>query len=1381
MLRDIKESTLNVILQEFKKVEIIPQTNSNNLLNNINNNPKRQLKGQAFLNLNEEEKNSTKNPNQILDSIIPRVDISKKLQNLIKEFDANLQAKSKIEILGKVEQLIEEANNRILPNGLNDLFDRLRNNLNDGNKTFVRKILKIYLKIIEALGSQSKNFSKFIVKNVLNNLSDSQVHVREDAKNVLQKYIELNGLDSLVKNCNGFLMENKYDLRFEILNLLIFNIGKFKESNTEEFVLLVEGIVNCLLDKNMKIKELAEKICSEIMKYVRINCFEKILIKFKPEISNCVRPVIEKYVGNFTGNLMKCNGNLNLNKNSNEENSKNESFDKNNNNNNINDLNLKLNEDDEFDKNNKGKKANLFFDDNFKLNFNKEIKIDLPKFSNNNNNYNKDKDKEKEKDNHIPSNIFTNFENLKFDNNNYNKVNSNININNNQNYNILTKSDIKNIDQIPIKQKIFKSDYSLIIFERKKRIEQDKKILEEGKVKEKEKEKENFPKNFLEDFYILKAQEELKSILSNETLIPYMISNDQIKFEVFLQKIISSFEEEKLQIFINLDLLLKILLSKIHCKKNLANSDLYLRLSAEFLNSYYINKSDCHLSEIEKKLIKEIIFTIFTVKNFNFVLNFSYTNSLSSTSSSSFGENEKGKNLEMNLKGLIFEEFLSNENTSDEIIGIDYDAVLFFSGFLMRNFYYNFDFNSKNDFNNFNNSVNKNLYFNKDKLFKIFVDYLTLRFNINNNNINNIFDVEKFKLFGSVGLNDNELDINELKGLFVLIKEIINCSNNKNDNDNNDKLNILALKNLLNLLHFRLNENNKIKLEDYMYKNFEEIFYLLNSTITNKLSNKQIINNNNYLSTLDPTKSHKANSIKKSIDFFTQKLKELRNTKNTKENLRENLKEKLDNLISFEELVINKINIFDIDYSNIIINDIDKIFDSFFSIYFDLLNPKIQILKEEIYSQEKNKIFVALNNLFSKILLIENFPKNLKNFTIKNLFENLCEIIIKSNSSNFTNEDFIINENLKKFILPFFEKILTFNDYDFSLKILLEIFVKNFNENFLYEKISGILKEKFVTKLNEEIQFIKIEEIIFNVFNFVEIMKKNYNNIDNKNIEILFEENNFFKFICEIIYELVKLIKEQIWVFYKKALKNFNNNDNNYNEFRIKNIIKSYLRIENGINSEKNIEYINNNQKEIQEILKSIGKKGNVSYNNSKEDLKENLNNLNNSNLNTNANININININKNDGNSSLFNSNSTSKNNSNSNGNNNSININKSELFILTELKKLIKQFSQSDNFNNNDNISKNLIKKKYALEILAFLKKEKIKFEMLKEYLPENDIIFIKDISHEIRNSNQSEISISKKSINNTEIIKKDNLYGFNSTSDFGNLISKVKLNLF
>jgi hypothetical protein len=274
-LTDIKEATLAVIEKEFENVTIV--TNTEN---------KRALKGAAAA--------EAQTCGNLVENLFPRADISKKIPpKIIKEFvEGKWQVKK--EALEALEKILAEASGRILPNGLGELIASLKNKLNDGNKNLVRLMVQFITKLVDALGQGCKGFSKVLIPHILNNLSDKLNLLREDVIKCLEKWAEFIGFESVLIHCPTYLATDNFELRNDLLRLIIKNKAAIFKMDCKE---MVPSVISCLLDKSPIIRQLAEELVKEIVKAVNISYFYTIMNNqgYKPALVQTVKLIIDKY------------------------------------------------------------------------------------------------------------------------------------------------------------------------------------------------------------------------------------------------------------------------------------------------------------------------------------------------------------------------------------------------------------------------------------------------------------------------------------------------------------------------------------------------------------------------------------------------------------------------------------------------------------------------------------------------------------------------------------------------------------------------------------------------------------------------------------------------------------------------------------------------------------------------------------------------------------------------------------------------------------------------------------------------------------------------------------------------------------------------------
>lgn len=304
LLKDIKESTLKIIEDAFIEVKVI--TNKNDM-----EKPKRTIKSASHTtnitaSMVKSKGTNNESGNLLNMELIPRVDISKKITAKILKDINNGKWNEKKEAMETLEKVLIEANNRILPTGLNDLFVAIKSKLSDGNKNFVRLLVSFLTKLIDAIGNPYKNHAKNIAAPLISLLADKQQNVREDVVICIEHWINKVNLENVVIYLPNSLKQDNFEMRTEILKLILKNKESFIKCDLKDFI---NPLLLCLQDKTTSIRNLSEEVIVSTLKTVSINVYINMLKDFKPAIVNTIKPILDKYKGGINEDNLTGRGN----------------------------------------------------------------------------------------------------------------------------------------------------------------------------------------------------------------------------------------------------------------------------------------------------------------------------------------------------------------------------------------------------------------------------------------------------------------------------------------------------------------------------------------------------------------------------------------------------------------------------------------------------------------------------------------------------------------------------------------------------------------------------------------------------------------------------------------------------------------------------------------------------------------------------------------------------------------------------------------------------------------------------------------------------------------------------------------------------------------
>ena len=277
LTRDIKESTLKLIDAELDKVKVIDPKESAG-------------KKKKVASTGGGEGKSSGGGGDL----IPPQDISKKITaKMIK--DLNGKWAEKKEACESIEKVLAAANMRILPNGLNNIMTTFKKKLSDSNKNFVKMIVSLLSKFIEALKQGFKQWAKPIALALIPNLADKNQLMRNECQNCFDKWVEFTGFDSLVVHFPQFLKTDNVEMRIEILNFFTKYKDKFNKS-TGELVYkdMMNPLLICLQDRSSHVRNAAEEIIKSSLSFISINNYYKKSEDFKPAITKTLKQTLDK-------------------------------------------------------------------------------------------------------------------------------------------------------------------------------------------------------------------------------------------------------------------------------------------------------------------------------------------------------------------------------------------------------------------------------------------------------------------------------------------------------------------------------------------------------------------------------------------------------------------------------------------------------------------------------------------------------------------------------------------------------------------------------------------------------------------------------------------------------------------------------------------------------------------------------------------------------------------------------------------------------------------------------------------------------------------------------------------------------------------------------
>ena len=294
LISGIKESTFKLIEKELEKINFNNDNKGNENIKikdllNINNKTKK-IKNNSMTNINDP------NNKNINNNINKRIDISKEITpKLLKEINRGKWIEKK-EGIDYINSVIDKANNRISKNGLQDLFDLIKEKLNDGNQNLVKMILQLLSHLILALENQIKAYYKNMVYPLLLKLSDKNKPIREECITCIENWIKMQNFEIFAVFLPQMLISTEnFEMRNEILQLLSKHKDLIKNEYPKIFFKeLTKALLTCLQDKNSTIRNNTEELIKDLSNLIPRERYVTELKDIKRSISDYLYNILDR-------------------------------------------------------------------------------------------------------------------------------------------------------------------------------------------------------------------------------------------------------------------------------------------------------------------------------------------------------------------------------------------------------------------------------------------------------------------------------------------------------------------------------------------------------------------------------------------------------------------------------------------------------------------------------------------------------------------------------------------------------------------------------------------------------------------------------------------------------------------------------------------------------------------------------------------------------------------------------------------------------------------------------------------------------------------------------------------------------------------------------
>jgi len=256
--------------KDFKRVSELMAAIPPEELGNFN--PTRKVRGEEFpLPLN-------------LDELLPRKDISKKLEAVIAKLDdKSWQTRKKG--LEEIEGLIFSCAGRIKPNMSSSFLNALKWMLKDKNKNLIPPACKSIAALVQAAGPPLKKHNKIIFVDLLVAMGDPKKTISEKAKETADIWIRTVGIESTFRWFGDVCLEDTKP-RALVMPLYLEHVLSFVKGGGNlknlDWDAAQKGILKCMLDRRGVVKKAAQQLGTIMVETVGLKAIQKSFRDFKP-------------------------------------------------------------------------------------------------------------------------------------------------------------------------------------------------------------------------------------------------------------------------------------------------------------------------------------------------------------------------------------------------------------------------------------------------------------------------------------------------------------------------------------------------------------------------------------------------------------------------------------------------------------------------------------------------------------------------------------------------------------------------------------------------------------------------------------------------------------------------------------------------------------------------------------------------------------------------------------------------------------------------------------------------------------------------------------------------------------------------------------------
>ncbi|KAL5036633.1 hypothetical protein RTP6_004181 [Batrachochytrium dendrobatidis] len=200
------------------------------------------------------------NAPQVVDDILPRVDLSCRVPSSLVEQMGNPNWKERKAAMDELSEAIKATQMKIQPTLDFDLVSALKQRLSDSNKNLASSATDICGMLCIAMGKPFEKYVRTFLAPILSQLADQKTLVRAMATSALDRFADTLGISLLLSNIATCLKTDQPLMRKDLIKWLGERLALDSISTAPDANLISQAIFQCIQDRNQDVRKGAQLV-----------------------------------------------------------------------------------------------------------------------------------------------------------------------------------------------------------------------------------------------------------------------------------------------------------------------------------------------------------------------------------------------------------------------------------------------------------------------------------------------------------------------------------------------------------------------------------------------------------------------------------------------------------------------------------------------------------------------------------------------------------------------------------------------------------------------------------------------------------------------------------------------------------------------------------------------------------------------------------------------------------------------------------------------------------------------------------------------------------------------------------------------------------------